>query len=253
MIAAISNGLFSSAYIIFKKYWPSFAYGLQYTLLISLVGTSIGLIIGLFVGGLRAIKIEESDSVIIKLLKRIFHIISSIYIEVFRGTPMMVQAVFIYHSFRTILNWTPLVAGIFIISINTGAYMAEIVRSGIQAVDIGQNEAARSLGMTSFQAMLLVVIPQAIKNAFPAMGNELIVNIKDSSVLNVISVTELFFQSNSIAGTVFKYKETFLVTAIIYLIVTLVCSRILGYIELRLNNTKSSYPRSDTSVANHTF
>lgn len=242
--------LIESSITIFNKYWPSFLYGLQYTLLISFVGTGIGLIIGLLVGGFRAIKIENSDSLIQRVSKKIFFVLSSIYIEVFRGTPMMVQAVFIYHALRTTLNWTPLIAGMFIISINTGAYMSEIVRAGIQAVDSGQSEAARSLGMSSSQTMLLVVIPQAIKNTFPSIGNELIVNIKDSSVLNVISVTELFFQSNSIAGTVFKYKETFLVTAIIYLILTIICSRILGYIEQKMNQTKSSYPSSDTSVAN---
>jgi len=242
--------LIESSITIFNKYWPSFLYGLQYTLLISFVGTGIGLIIGLLVGGFRAIKIENSDSLIQRVSKKIFFVLSSIYIEVFRGTPMMVQAVFIYHALRTTLNWTPLIAGMFIISINTGAYMSEIVRAGIQAVDSGQSEAARSLGMSSSQTMLLVVIPQAIKNTFPSIGNELIVNIKDSSVLNVISVTELFFQSNSIAGTVFKYKETFLVTAIIYLILTIICSRILGYIEQKMNQTKSSYPSSDTSIAN---
>ncbi|NLP22622.1 MAG: amino acid ABC transporter permease [Erysipelotrichaceae bacterium] len=242
--------LIESSITIFNKYWPSFLYGLQYTLLISFVGTGVGLIIGLLIGGFRAIKIENSDSLIQRVSKKIFFVLSSIYIEVFRGTPMMVQAVFIYHALRTTLNWTPLIAGMFIISINTGAYMSEIVRAGIQAVDSGQSEAARSLGMSSSQTMLLVVIPQAIKNTFPSIGNELIVNIKDSSVLNVISVTELFFQSNSIAGTVFKYKETFLVTAIIYLILTIICSRILGYIEQKMNQTKSSYPSSDTSVAN---
>jgi putative lysine transport system permease protein len=242
--------LIESSITIFNKYWPSFLYGLQYTLLISFVGTGVGLIIGLLVGGFRAIKIEKSDSLIQRVSKKIFFVLSSIYIEVFRGTPMMVQAVFIYHALRTTLNWTPLIAGMFIISINTGAYMSEIVRAGIQAVDSGQSEAARSLGMSSSQTMLLVVIPQAIKNTFPSIGNELIVNIKDSSVLNVISVTELFFQSNSIAGTVFKYKETFLVTAIIYLILTIICSRILGYIEQKMNQTKSSYPSSDTSIAN---
>ncbi|MDI9518326.1 MAG: amino acid ABC transporter permease [Erysipelotrichaceae bacterium] len=242
--------LIESSITIFNKYWPSFLYGLQYTLLISFVGTGVGLIIGLLIGGFRAIKIENSDSLIQRVSKKIFFVLSSIYIEVFRGTPMMVQAVFIYHALRTTLNWTPLIAGMFIISINTGAYMSEIVRAGIQAVDSGQSEAARSLGMSSSQTMLLVVIPQAIKNTFPSIGNELIVNIKDSSVLNVISVTELFFQSNSIAGTVFKYKETFLVTAIIYLILTIICSRILGYIEQKMNQTKSSYPSSDTSIAN---
>ena len=126
--------------------------------------------------------------------------------------------------------------------------MAEIIRSGIQSVDKGQTEAARSLGMSSIQTMMLVVLPQAIKNAFPAIGNEFIVNIKDSSVLNVISVTELFFQSNSIAGSIFAYKQTFFVTALIYLVLTFTTSRILGFIEKRMNKTKSSYPTSQTDT-----
>lgn len=236
-----------SSYNIFVKYFPSFIFGVKNTLLIALVGTFFGLIIGLLVGAIKAIKIEKSDKTHIKIIKKILHIISTIYIEVFRGTPMMVQAVFIYYSFRTTLNWTPLIAGMFIISINTGAYMAEIIRSGIQSIDKGQAEAARSLGMSSIQTTLYIIIPQAIKNSFPSIGNELIVNIKDSSVLNVISVTELFFQSNSIAGTVFKYKETFLVTALIYLFLTIICSKLLSLVEYRLNNTKSSFLKSDSS------
>ncbi len=250
MNTSINGGLFESALAILQRYWPSFLYGIQFTLLISIIGTLCGLIIGLFIGGIRAVPIEQTDSVLINWFKKLIYFITGAYIEVFRGTPMMVQAVFIYHAFRTTLNWTPVVAGMVIVSINTGAYMAEIIRAGIQAVDKGQNEAARSLGMTGIQAMLYVIIPQAIKNAFPAMGNELIVNIKDSSVLNVISVTELFFQSSSIAGSVFKYKETFLVTAIIYFLLTILCSNILRIIEHKLNNTKSSYPSSDTSVVN---
>lgn len=143
----MGNDLFSSTVNIFVKYWPSFLYGLQFTLFISLSGTIIGLVIGLLVGGLKAIKTEPTDSKKIKLIKKVYGIISTIYIEVFRGTPMMVQAVFIYHYFRPILNWTPIMAGIIIISINTGAYMSEIIRAGIQSVDKGQNEAARSLSL----------------------------------------------------------------------------------------------------------
>ncbi len=246
----MENNLFSSSVAILIKYWPSFIYGLQFTLIISILGTVFGLLIGLLVGGIKAIKIEPTDNGTTKILKKVYGFISTVYIEVFRGTPMMVQAVFIYHSFRPILNWTPLVAGIVIVSINTGAYMSEIIRAGIQSVEKGQSEAARSLGMSEIQTMLFVIIPQAIKNSFPAMGNELIVNIKDSSVLNVISVTELFFQSSSIAGSVFKYKETFLVTAVIYLCLTLICSNILKTIENKINHTKSSYPSSDTSITN---
>ena len=182
-----------------------------------------------------------------KVLKKAVDIIFRIYIEIFRGTPMMVQAVFIYYLVYTnIVRWDKMVAAIFVISINTGAYMAEIVRSGIQAVDPGQNEAARSLGMSSMQTMFDVVLPQAIKNAFPAIGNELIVNIKDSSVLMIISITELMFQSNSIAGTTYRFTETYFVTALIYLCLTSISSIILNAIEKKMNNTKTSLPQSAT-------
>lgn len=108
---------------------------------------------------------------------------------------MMVQGAFIYYGLKNIVHWSPFTAGVFVITINTGAYMAEIIRSGIQAVDKGQSEAARSIGMNSVQTMLYIVLPQAIKNSFPAIGNEFVINIKDSSVLNVIAVTELFYQA----------------------------------------------------------
>lgn len=163
---------------------------------------------------------------------------------------MMVQAVFIYYLVYTnIVHWDKMVAAIFVISINTGAYMAEIVRSGIQAVDPGQNEAARSLGMSSMQTMMDVIIPQAIKNAFPAIGNELIVNIKDSSVLMIISITELMFQSNSVAGTTYRFTETYFVTAMIYLMLTSISSVILNAIERKISNTRTSLPQSDTSFS----
>ena len=214
---------------------------------ISIIGTVIGFIIGLFVGGARAIKLDKTSPKLLKNIKKIFDIIGKIYIEVFRGTPMMVQAVFIYYLvYSNIVKWDKMFAAIFVISINTGAYMSEIIRSGIQAVDVGQNEAARALGLSSMQTMMNVVLPQAIKNAFPAIGNELIVNIKDSSVLIIISITELMFQSNSIAGTTYKFTETYFVTAMIYLILTLTSSIILNKIEGKLNHSKTSLPQSVT-------
>ncbi len=249
MLAKLPDNLFPAAFEILKRYWPSFFLGVKTTLLIALTGTLVGLIIGLFVGGIRAIRKEPRDRRSVKITKTFFYLITTIYIEVFRGTPMMVQAVFIYYALKPTLSWSPIVAGIFVISINTGAYMAEIIRSGIQSVDKGQTEAARSLGMSSLQTMFLVILPQAIKNAFPAMGNEFIVNIKDSSVLNAISVTELFFQSSSIAGSIFRYTDTFLVTACIYLVLTFSTSRILLFIEKRMNRTVSSYPVSQTVPA----
>ena len=240
--------MLASAVQIAGKYWPMFWAGIKITLLVSLTGTIIGLVIGLIVGSARSIssKIEPRDSFATKIVKRIVNVIACVYIEFFRGTPMMVQAVFLYYGLKSVFNWTPVVAGICIISINTGAYMAEILRSGIQSVDVGQTEAARSIGMTSAQTMLHVVLSQGIKNAFPAIGNEFVVNIKDSSVLNAISVTELFFQSNKIAGSIFDFTATFLVTALIYLILTFTTTRILHVIEKRMGRAPSSYPSSQT-------
>ena len=126
-------------------------------------------------------------------------------------------------------------AAIFIISINTGAYMAEIIRGGIVSVDKGQFEAAHAIGMTHWQTMTTVVLPQAIRNILPSVGNELIVNIKDSSVLNVISVSELFFQAKSAAGTYYRYFEVYFIIAVIYLILTLSVSAILRAVEKKMD------------------
>lgn len=235
---------------ILERYYPSFLLGVRTTLIVAISGTLIGLLIGLLVGGIRAIKLDKTAASYRKVLKLFVDVAARIYIEVFRGTPMMVQAVFIYYLVYTnIVRWDKMTAAIFIISINTGAYMAEIVRSGIQAVDPGQNEAARSLGMSSMQTMMNVVLPQAIRNAFPAIGNELIVNIKDSSVLMIISITELMFQSNSIAGTTYRFTETYFVTAMIYLLLTGTSSIVLGWIERRINHTRTSLPQSDTNFS----
>ena len=235
---------------ILLKYYPSFLLGIRTTLIVALSGTLLGLMIGLLVGGFRAIRLDKTAAGYKKVIKKILDVFARIYIEVFRGTPMMVQAVFIYYLVYTnIIRWDKMTAAIFVISINTGAYMAEIVRSGIQAIDPGQNEAARSLGMTSMQTMMGVILPQAIRNAFPAIGNELIVNIKDSSVLMIISITELMCQSNSIAGTTYRFTETYFLTAMIYLLLTGISSIILGMIEKRMNHSRTSLPQSDTTFS----
>ena len=118
--------------------------------------------------------------------------------------------------------------------------MAEIIRAGIQSVDNGQNEAAKSLGMKTIQTLIFIVFPQAIKNTFPSIGNQLIVNIKDSSMLNVIGVTELYFQTTSVAGSNYQYIETFLVSALIYLVLTTLASFLLNFLEGRLNEERKT-------------
>lgn len=220
---------------ILTKYWPMFLRGAGTTLYISMIGTILGSIIGLLVGNVRTIPVPEKG--IKKIILKIINGILSFYVEFFRGTPMIVQAMVIYYgsaqAFGINLNRT--VAAIFIVSINTGAYMSEIVRGGIVSIDKGQFEAAAAIGMNHIQTMFKVILPQVVRNILPATGNEFVINIKDTSVLNVISVTELYFQTSSIVGNNYRYYETFFITCIIYLIMTFTITRILRFIERKLD------------------
>lgn len=225
---------------IFSEHFDLFLYGVEITLLVAVVGTIGGLIIGLILSIARSYEAIETDSWIKKCISKILKFFVKIYVWFFRGTPMMVQAIFFYYLLRPVLGWDALTAGLTIISINTGAYMAEIIRSGIQSVDYGQVEGARSIGMSSFQTLYMVVLPQAIKNSFPSIGNQLIINIKDSCMLNAIGVVELFFQSSSIAGTFMLFTETYFITMIIYLGLTSIATFILNCIEKRMDYTKQS-------------
>ena len=148
---------FDKSFTIFLDNFDLFWYGTKITIILALVGTIAGLIIGLLFGAIRATTIDIKDKKIIVLIKKALKIISEIYIWFFRGTPMLVQAMFFYHGLRPFFQWNALTAGIMIISINTGAYMAEIVRSGIQSVDRGQSEGALSLGMTRVQTMKYII------------------------------------------------------------------------------------------------
>lgn len=219
--------------------WPLFWYGIKMTIAFAVVGTLAGLIIGLIIGAFRCVPLDPLDKPVTRFFKRLGRFITGFYVWVFRGTPMMVQAVFLYYLFKPVLHWNNFTAGMVIISVNTAAYMAEIIRSGIQSIDPGQMEAAKSLGMTNTQTMISIIFPQAIKNTFPSLGNQFIVNIKDSCMLNAISVVELFFQAQSVAGTNMRYIEVYLVVALIYLTLTTVATFVLNYIEKRINKTNT--------------
>lgn len=220
---------------ILVNYWPMFLRGAGMTLLISIIGTVVGAIIGLIIGTIRTI--PEPDNAVKRVILKIVNAILTIYVEVFRGTPMIVQAMVIYYGSLMLFNidMDKMFAGFFIVSINTGAYMAEIVRGGIISIDKGQFEAAYAIGMNHVKTMLYVVLPQVIRNILPATGNEFVVNIKDTSVLNVISVTELFFQTRSIIGNVYHFFEPSLIACIIYLIMTLTVTRLLRLLEKKLD------------------
>ncbi|MGE4272139.1 MAG: amino acid ABC transporter permease [Desulfitobacterium sp.] len=224
---------------ILSENWPMFLRGAGITLLISITGTLIGSAIGLIIGVIRTIPSPERG--LNRILLKLVNGILGFYIEFFRGTPMIVQAMVIYYGSALAfdIHMNKLFAAIFIVSINTGAYMSEIVRGGIISIDKGQFEAAHAIGMNHFQTMFNVVLPQVIRNILPATGNEFVINIKDTSVLNVIAVTELYFQTKSIAGNNFRYFESFLVACVIYFIMTFTVTRILRYIERRMDGPES--------------
>ncbi len=219
--------------------WPMFLRGASMTLYISIISTIIGTILGLIVGVIRTIPYQENK--IKRYILNFVNTILSVYIEVFRGTPMIVQAMVIYYGSALAfnINMNSTFAALFIVSINTGAYMSEIVRGGIVSIDKGQFEAAHAVGMTHVQTMINVVLPQVIRNILPATGNEFVINIKDTSVLNVISVTELYFQTKSIAGNNFKYFESFFIACVLYFVMTFTVTRILRYVEKRLDGPEN--------------
>ncbi len=224
---------------IVTENWPMFLRGAGVTLLISIIGTILGSCIGLLIGTIRTIPMPDKGFK--RGLLNVVNAILTAYVEFFRGTPMIVQAMVIYYGSAMALgiNMDRTAAAIFIVSINTGAYTAEIVRGGIISIDKGQFEAAHAIGMNHIKTMLNVVLPQVLRNILPAIGNEFVINIKDTSVLNVISVSELFFQAKSVAGNNFRYFETFTVACIMYLVMTLAVTRILRLIERKMEGPEN--------------
>ena len=227
--------------------------GLAGTFVISIVGTFIGLFLGIFLAFGKGMEIKKNAHWTQKLWKYPLKYLCVLYSVIIRGTPMMVQAIiFQYACLAFGINWIGIlhnvpvfngsfIAGLIIITFNTAAYMGEIVQSGLNGVGKDQNEGGRSLGLSRSQTLFSIELPQALRNAIPTIGNEWIVNIKDSSVLNVISVTELFLQAKEIAGKTYAYLETYLLIACIYLILTLFVSGILKLVTYKMDGKKFSF------------
>lgn len=231
---------FQNVIDILTKYHSYLLEGLGYTMLIALVGTILGLVIGLLMGIVKTI--PTSKNAFLRFLQKIINFIIACYVEIFRGTPMMVQSMVIFWGYAFMNNGTtlPLIpAGIFIVSINTGAYMTEIVRGGIISVDKGQFEGAYSVGMTHWQTMIHVIIPQVMRNILPSISNEFVINIKDTSVLNVIGVMELYYMANKIQMMTWDIFETYLIVCVMYFIMTFSVTRILRICEKKLAGSDS--------------
>lgn len=243
---ASSNSVFD----IINEYAIQFGYGIATTLFLAIAGTLGGVIIGLLLGVCRTLTISQNDNIFIKICKKIANAIAYIYILIFRGTPMMIQGMIFFLAIPLIIpvDWVNMgsnvifngyfYCGCIVIILNTGAYIGEIIRGGISSVDKGQLEGGRSLGLTHFQTMKSIILPQALKNSLPSIGNEFIVNIKDSSVLNVIGLTELYGWSRIIINNTYNAIGVYIITAVIYLLLTFIFSLIFKLIEMKMNNEK---------------
>ncbi|WP_334071208.1 MULTISPECIES: amino acid ABC transporter permease [Paenibacillus] len=211
-------------FTMFWEYRSFFLIGLLYTLQLAALGVLFGFVLGLIITLLRMAPWG------------ILRFIGHAWVEFLRGTPMLVQLFIIHYGFANAfdLNFTPIQSGAITLSINSSAYLAEIFRAGIQGVDRGQGEAARSLGMTRGMSLRFIIIPQAIKSVLPAIGNEFVTIIKESSIVSFIGITELMFQSGAVVGITYDGMTPYLIVAVMYFILTFTLSRILGLFERKL-------------------
>ena len=212
------------------NYLPYYLEGVKYTLLISLITVFFGAIFFFM-------KTSNFHVWKIKPLK----ILAVIYIEIVRGTPMLLQILIMYAGSKMFfgIDLSPFTSAIIAIALNSAAYVSEIVRAGIEAVDKGQMEAARSLGMKKSTAMMLIVIPQAVKNILPAIGNEFVAIIKESSMASIIGVNELMFAGKVVVGSTYLGLEPYIVAAGFYFIMTFTLGRIISLIERRMKKSDS--------------
>lgn len=240
---------------LLQQYGPSFLRGAGTTMLIAVISTAVGCLIGFGVGIVQTTPTDKEHPVKYFLMKVVRFLLDA-YVEIFRGTPMMVQAMFIYYGLAQLFNihLGTMEAALFIVSINTGAYMAETVRGGILSIDPGQTEGAKAIGMTHVQTMNAVILPQALRNIMPQIGNNLIINIKDTCVLSVIGTVELFFATKSVAGAMYTYFEAFTIAMVIYFVLTFSCSRLLRLWESRMDGPDSYelYDLATTDTLAHT-
>ena len=225
---------------LWAKYGASYLTGMRNTLILALTATAIGCVIGFLCGVLNTIPCAPGDSPVKKFFLKLIRAIVRIYVEVFRGTPMVLQAVFLYYGLPYFTNgaqrfdniWA---AAILVVSINTGAYMAESVRGGIISVDPGQTEGAKAIGMTHVQTMLNVILPQALRNIMPQIGNNFIINVKDTSVMFIIGFPDFFSAHRAAVGTSYLYFPSATVEMIGYLTMTLIASFLLRWLEKRMD------------------
>ena len=232
---------------LWEVYHVQYLIGIRNTLIVAVVATLAGCIIGLVCGILNTIPYTKRDPLPKRFVLKLIRVLVRIYVEVFRGTPMVLQAVFIYYGMPYFIDGFTLFSGnagiwlasLLVVSINTGAYMAESVRGGIISIDPGQTEGAKAIGMTHVQTMYNVILPQALRNIIPQIGNNFIINIKDTSVMFVIGFIEFFATHRNIVGVNLLYFPSATIEMIGYLTLTLLSSFLLQLLEKKLDGSNS--------------
>ena len=227
---------------LWTKYGTAYLSGIENTLILALVGTVIGCLIGFVCGVLNTIPRRSNDHPLKKIILTLVRVIIRIYVEVFRGTPMVLQAVFLFYGLPYFTDnavkfssvWA---AAIVVVSINTGAYMAESVRGGIISVDPGQTEGAMAIGMTHVQTMTSVILPQALRNIMPQIGNNFIINVKDTSVMFIIGFPDFFAAHRATVGASYLYFPSATVEMVGYLTMTLIASFLLRWVEKKMDGS----------------
>lgn len=204
------------------KYWPLFLEGATTTVILSF----FSVIVGVGCGTLMALARLSSNKFLSKAAK--------VYIDIIRGTPLLVQLYLVYFGLATILDLNDFVSGVIAVSVNTTAYIAEIIRSGIQSVDKGQMEAARSMGMPKQMAMRQIILPQAMKNILPAIGNEFATLIKETSIVSLIGIHDLMYSSDTVRGATFTVFIPLLMTAFLYFVMTTTITFFMDKLERKL-------------------
>ena len=242
------------------KLWGNYAgvylNGMWKTVSLAVVCTLVGCLIGFLCGALQTIPCTKRDHVLKRGSLGVLRALIRAYVEVFRGTPMILQAVFVYYGLPYFTNnamqWkSVLLAAFVVVSINTGAYMAETVRGGILSVDPGQTEGAKAIGMTHWQTMSNVILPQALRSIMPQIGNNFIINLKDTSVMFIIGYSEFFATHKAVVGATFLYFPSATIEMAGYLFMTLVSSVLLRWMEKRMDGD-ASYDLATTDTLAHT-
>ncbi len=215
--------------LIPEQRYLAYLEGLKMTLLISLFAVLFGLVIGVIVATVR-VSAKNSGNIVMRILSKI----CSFYITIFRGTPLMVQLMIIYYMIFTSRDTNPIIVGMVCFGLNSGAYVSEIVRAGIESIDIGQTEAGRSLGLSGAQTMMQIILPQAVKNILPALGNEFITLVKETSVISVIAINDLTKMAGFIGSRTFQPLPAYIIAAVVYLVIVLILTKLLNIFERSL-------------------